>query len=199
VREIVQGYNAAAATERKDRAIPLLGIGELIAGVPCAPLTPRRLEWMRAYDSPFICGGEVTPAAMLQFLWFVSPNFSTDKKSKDAFIATNLTLNAEELRDGIESYLDRAFLDARDGKPGKSYVSQWVGFYRGLSSAYGDEWTFEKVGDTPLALIFQLLKENDRYQGETVTNRRSDAVTQRWLDEINQPKPERKMRHGRKK
>lgn len=199
MREIVKGYNAAAEEERKLRAVPLVGIGELIAGIPCAELTPRRLEWLRLFGNPFICGGAVSDSSVMQFLWLVSPQFKPGKEAFNNFLRERIAENVSELREGIELYLDRCYADVEKGKPSKSYTSQWVCYYRALTLAYGAEWTFERVGDTPLKLIFQLLRENDRYQGKTVINPMSDALIQKYLDEINKPKEKKGVNHGRKK
>jgi hypothetical protein len=54
----------------------MLGLPELIAGVQVEPLTPRRLEWLRAMGNPFVCGGDCPIAAIPDFLWYVTKDFA---------------------------------------------------------------------------------------------------------------------------
>lgn len=198
-KSCISGFDSAIASERKDRATCLLGLtGELIAGIPCAPLTPRRLEWLRAFNNPFICGGQSSVATMLQFLWFVSVEFCTDSAKRDEFLESNADIaGAERLletADGISAYLDRAFLDAPHGKPGKPYYAPTVGLYHSLNSSYPHgEWTLAKVLDTPLAVIYQLIKVDDISNNRMVINRRSDEVAVKWaesLETITIPQPD---------
>lgn len=179
-------FESAIASERKDRATCLLGLSELIAGVPCVPLTPRRLEWLRAFNNPFICGGQSSRAEILRFLWFVSPEFSdSGTEKRDAFIESQLELDVLEAVEGIGEYLDRAFLDAPHGKPGKPYYAPTVGLYHALNASYPHgEWTLAQVLDTPLAVIYQLIKVDDIVKGCAVINRRSDEVAVKWAEQL---------------
>ncbi len=188
----IEGYEEAIASERKDRAVALLGLGELIAGIHVEPLTPKRLEWLRAFSNPFICGGEISPFHLHKFMWIVSsefvPEFNAEKPKETAFIGYAGTLDATELREGIEEYLDRAFLDAPQGKAGTPYYAPTISYYHTLVIAYpGGGWTLERVADTPLPVIFQLIKADDRYNGRIVYNGRSDKVAGDWLDRQNTP------------
>lgn len=180
----IPGYNDAIAEERRDRAIAFLGIRETIAGVEVEQLTPRRLEWLRATDNSYVCGGEVTKATILQFLWFVSPHFTTDKKARDTFIANHTKLNCEAASRAIDAYLDRAFLDAPRGKASTPYVS----IAADLAHAMSDKpfhWPVETTLTTALPIIYQLLKSKDRAAGLVVINRKSDKVAGDWLDGLN--------------
>lgn len=183
----IQGFAEAIASERKDRATCLLGLPELIAGIQCAPLTPRRLEWLRAFNNPFVCGGASSVSSLLQFLWFVSLEFSFDAgpEKRDAFIESKLGLDVGEAVEGIGEYLDRAFLDAPHGKPGKPYYAPAVGLYHSMNTSYPHgEWTLERTLDTPLAVIYQLIKVDDISKGCAVLNRRSDAVAVKWAEQL---------------
>ena len=179
----IPGFDAAIAGERRDRSKALLGLPELIAGVVCMPLTLRRFEWLRAYNSPFVCGGKITDGAILQFLWFISPLFPFDaiQEGRDAFIETNATLDVVETMEGIDAFLDAAFLDAPEGATSKPYYSPTAGLYHSLNESYPNgEWTLERVLDTPLNVIYQLIKAADKSRGCLVTNRRSDALAGKW-------------------
>lgn len=180
-------HDEALASERKDRAVALLGLPELIAGIQVSPLTPRRLEWLRAFNNPFVCGGATGSAAVLQFLWFVHPEFTfnASQERRDEFTAGNLSLNIADAYEGIDVYLDRAFLDAPTGTQAVSYYAPTIGLYYTLNEYFpSGGWTLKKVLDTPLTIIYQLIKAGDKARGATVINRRSFAVQAKWLDEV---------------
>lgn len=177
----------ALASERKDRAVAMLGLPELIAGITCEPLTPLRLEWLRAFGNPFLCGGTVSNEAMLQFLWFVSPRFTftTERAQRLEFIKDLAELNMIDAREGIDAYIDRAFLDAPTGKESISYYSNTAGLYHSLNVSFPTgEWTLEKVGKTPLRVIYQLIKAADRERGCSLINRRSFVANADWYSKM---------------
>lgn len=180
----IPGYNDAIAEERRDRAIAFLGIRETIAGVEVEQLTPRRLEWLRATDNAYVCGGEVGKATILQFLWFVSPEFTTEQTKRDDFIASHSKLNFKLADKAIDAYLERTFLDAPRGKVTTPYVS----IAADLAHAMSDvpfHWPVETTLTTALPIIYQLLKSKDRAAGLVVINRKSDKVAGDWLDGLN--------------
>lgn len=182
-REQIPGFAAAQDSERVDRAISFLGLPELIAGRECAPLTPLRVEWMRAYGNPYFVGGFLTLAAKLQFLWFVSPSFKPGREEMETFLELHKAIDVDALTAGIESYLDRAYLDAPQGSDSLPYAEPAAS----LIYVLGQEpfnWSMEKVLTTPLAISFQLLKVREKSMGGSVVNRRSDGVSGDWLKQM---------------
>lgn len=178
----IPGYDEALASERRDRALAFLGQKERIAGIECNMLTPRLMEWLRALENPYIIGGEVKPAMMLQFLWIVSTEFQ--RGDKDEFIARVAVMDGNLIAEGIEAYIDRMFLDSPDGKPSKPLFS----YAAGLAHEMAREpyrWDVERTLETPLPIIFQLIKAKDKYEGGVVVNKKSDRIIGDWLDEIN--------------
>jgi hypothetical protein len=183
----IAGFDEAIASERRDRSIAFTGLPELINGIVCMPLTPRRLEWLRATDSPFVCGGKISSASVIQFLWLVSPAFPFDaiQAGRDEFIGKHAEIDDAETLEGIDRYLDAAFLDAPSGKASKPYYSPSAGLYHSLNESYpSGEWTMDKVLDTPLRVIYQLIKAADRANGAIVVNRRSDEVAAKWASSL---------------
>lgn len=179
-------HEDALDSERKDRAVAMLGLPELIAGVQVEPLTPRRLEWLRAMGNPFVCGGDCPIAAIPDFLWYVTKDFAFgDDERRKAFLAAILDLDVDEARDGIDEYLDRAFLDAGPGREGVSFYGSTAGMYCSLNTAYpGAGWTVERVLDTPLRILYQLIKAADDARGCSMQNRRSSPLISKFLCEI---------------
>jgi hypothetical protein len=164
----------------------MLGLPELIAGVEVEPLTPRRLEWLRAMGNPFICGGDCPIAAIPDFLWYITKDFKFgDDGKRKAFLAAIIALDVDEARKGIDEYIDRAFLDAPEGRVGVSYYSPTAGLYHSLNTSYPNAgWTLERVLDTPLRVIYQLIKVADEARGCTIQNRRSFEVQGKFLAEV---------------
>lgn len=181
----IPGYDEALASERKDRAFVFIGLKEKICGLDCEYLTPRRLEWLRAFDNPFAVGGDSVPnTAILQFLWVVNPNFTTDKEKRNQFIEGCAGLKIADAPKEIDEYLDRAFLDAPTGKPAVPYVSVAASLVYSMSRD-PFHWTMERTLDTPIQIIYQLLKADDYHNGRTVHNARSSKIEADWQRGLN--------------
>lgn len=182
----LDAHAEALASERKDRAVAMLGLPELIAGVQVEPLTPRRLEWLRAMGNPFVCGGDCPIGAIPDFLWYVTKDFEFGNEEKrKAFLAAILNLDVDEAREGIDEYLDRAFLDAGPGREGVSFYGSTAALYCALNTAYpGAGWHLDRVLDTPLRVLYQLIKAADDARGCSMQNRRSAPLISKFLSEI---------------
>jgi hypothetical protein len=179
----------ALDSERKDRAVAMLGLPELIAGVQVEPLTPRRLEWLRAMGNPFVCGGGLSDFQIYKFMWHVSPKFvvetDAEKPIESSFLEAMVSLDIPDALEGIDEYLDRAFLDAGPGREGVSFYGSTAGLYCSLNTAYpGAGWHLERVLDTPLRILYQLIKAADDARGCTMQNRRSSPLISKFLSEI---------------
>lgn len=182
-RKQIPGYAEAENSERRDRSIAFIGLPERICGIACRPLTPFLLEYLRANGNPFICGGTISEAAILQFIWFVSADFKPEKENQDAFLASVEDLDLSNAPQEIEDYLERAFLDSSNGGPdSKQYYA--LAAYLVFSMAKEPyRWPMEKTMETSLAVLFQLIKCKERAEGVTVVNIRSDKVASDWLSE----------------
>lgn len=169
-------YDAALASELEDRAFVFLGLQETICGVLCDPLTPRKVEWLRLAKSPFIIGGQVGPVEIAQFLWIVSKAFVPNKEKRNDFLQSALAVEIQKAREEIEEYLERAYLDAMGGNStARPCVSPCASYALALAGEpFRMGW--QQVLDTPIAVIFQLLKAKDMREGRAVINKRSDKV-----------------------
>lgn len=168
-------YEAALNSELEDRAFVFLGLQETICGVLCAPLTPRKVEWLRLAKSPFIIGGKVGPIEIAQFLWIVSASFVPSKAKRDEFIPSILSLDVTKARAEIEEYLERAYLNSIGNGKQRPCISPCASYAFALAGEpYRMPW--REVLDTPLGVIFQLLGAVDMSQGRAMINKRSDRV-----------------------
>ena len=105
----------------------MLCLPELIAGVQVEPLTPRRLEWLRAMGNPFVCGGDCPIAAIPDFLWYVTKDFAFgDDERRKAFLAAladpELLAEAQKMRieitptsgEDVEKLIARLYATPKD-------------------------------------------------------------------------------------
>ena len=145
------------------------------------------MEWLATFGSPFVCGGEISTASILQFLWIVSDAFQPmDDAARDTFIECLLTtIDFNEALDGINQYIERTFLDAGEGTPSIPFYSQSAALIFEMSEK-PYRWSIEKVMKTPLRILYQLIKAKDRNNGIVVVNSRSHAVRGKWLKELNE-------------
>lgn len=180
----IPGYAEAIASERADRALVFCGLPEKISGVAVAPLTPRRVEWLRLVNNPLLIGGrKIEDADVIQFLWLVSGDFKQGAENRKAFEdAIPDGFDIDDAEDAIETYLDRAFLDSPQPGLRKSrpYYEPAADLITAMAlPPFG--WEENKTLDSPLSLIYQLIKCRDRMEGQVVVNRRSDRVIGDWL------------------
>lgn len=181
----IPGYADAIESERIDRASAIVGLPETICGLPVEQLTPFLVEFLIVKRSPFISGGAITPGAILQFLWIVSPRFHSRSSTGAAeFVETHgLNLDYDQAAQEISEYLERTFLDAPQGKEEKPLYSAAAGMAVQLM-AKPFFWRQYKALHTPLRVSYQLLKANAKALGATVVNTRSDKVIGDWLDTL---------------
>lgn len=194
-------YEAALASELKDRARVFLEIPETICGIECVPLTPRRVEWLRVYESPFIVGGMVDSYEIQRFIWIVSKDFKPSKTGRNIFLPKVLDLDFEKARKEIDEYLERAYLNAMSAGNQRPCISPCASYAFALAGEpYRMPW--REVLDTPLGVIFQLIGALEMSQGKPMINKRSDAVNVRYAEALNaaqkaeaeKPKRKRKER-----
>lgn len=198
-RNTIPNFAEAEDSERVDRSIAFLRLDELIAGLKCAPLNLTRLEYLRAYSNPYVIGGDAGLNHLLQFLWFVSPDFKAGREAMEQFIYANRGLNVKEAQQGIDDYLDRAFLDApHGGRANVSYYSPSAALvFEMAQEPY--RWTIEQTMREPLPIIYQLIKCRDKNNGAVVVNRRSDGAAGDWLDALNKAEEEKREKQSKTK
>ena len=162
---------AAAAEEELRRDLAFCDLELDIAGEPVRQLTPRHMMLLFQARSPFFCGGRRQPEHVAQFLWAVSPQFSPDVRTRDAFLERIAeTVPFQPARDGIEEYLDQALMDSPPTSSRRSRHAAICSFLAVLvhriASAY--HWDEGAILEKPIARLYQYLRLLDRDAGETV-------------------------------
>lgn len=151
---------AAQAREEELRDVAMLGFPMEIAGVPVRQLSLRHLILLFLARSPFVCGGDATPEAILHFLWIVSPRFSYEAARRTEFILEVRELvKCDPAAEAIEEYLEAALIDRPAGSGGAKsapIVSFAAAIVHEVAAAYG--WTKDVILDEPLAGIYQALR-----------------------------------------
>ena len=119
------------------------------------------------------------------FLWFVSPEYCTDRKSRDKFIKRNVArLKYRESVAEIDEFLVRTFQDSpgSKGDSGPQYVAPVVYLVDLFGSQYG--WTARETMDTPLAFLFQCINAiKMRRNPQAIMFNPSDSIKSRHLRE----------------
>lgn len=189
----VPGYAEAARREDDLRAVPFLGLDERIAGLPAAPLTLRRVQWLTFCRSPFLLkldadallAKPAIAADILLFLWIVSPKFQAgNERARDRFFKSNravMKLDARQVIQDALDYVEEAFLDGGEnqGEETRSYFSTAaaiVGFFHRHYGLQIDVWENSwarnlvrkltgqpNVLDIPLRIAFQLIRVHQKH------------------------------------
>jgi len=185
----IPGYREAVERENAARETAFLDVPVDIAGVDCVQLTPARLILLHGIESPFICGGMVSPAAVAAFLWIVSVDFKPgDTAARDAFVKRIRKTDAKAAIDGIRKYLDDALMDAptnEDGAHGAPVVSFTASVVHALAKLY--HWSERDILNIPLARIWQYLRLARRdADPKAIFVNPSGRIIGDWLAEQNQ-------------
>ena len=159
-------YQQAVRQERIVWDTAFLPVTEDICGIEVLPMTPIHHMSLRVANSPFVCGGEIGPAAVLNFLWCISPKYNTSRLWRVLFFRS-LRLRWNRTREtlddiilGIYGYMDEVWQDCPpkplNGKGSvKDHYSLAVEYCHKLCPKYG---TVNDVLNMPYKQIFQLLK-----------------------------------------
>jgi hypothetical protein len=163
-----------------------LSVPENINGVTVKQLTLRHLNVLFKIQSPFIYGGKAKMEDVGLFLWIVSPHYHHEPQFvvlpfwkrirrclaarllrqpwriptiRQLFLA-ELVLHPrfERFYRAIPRYLDRVFRDSPPSiKNAKTIETcRAAGIIHQIAKSYG--WSEEKIMDTPLYALFQLMK-----------------------------------------
>lgn len=206
MRVKIPGLSEAYERERRLREEVYLGLPHFVCGIPLRQITPRIFALLLHIRTPFIGGGEVTDAAIGQFLWACHRDFTPPRKrwlrnpnaARDKFMASLAEKDFDDLEDGIDAFLDATFLDSPQGgrNDDTPYVCgvAWMEYRMALDPF---RWDSERTLDTPLRRIYQLVRCHDSAHGVPLFNRFSDDVKQDWMKDFNALNALKAMQEGR--
>lgn len=160
----------AAREERAIRSGAWLDLPRFILTVEVKPFSLRHYSLLSASGNGFVTGGDITPADIVQFLWFVSAGFTpVNEKAKAEFIKAASKLPLGKTITGIWDYLSESEFDApkagpsvrpqKNNRPIEPYM-----IHR-FASEYG--WTVDEIMDRPLAQLWQLTQLQDMANGKS--------------------------------
>lgn len=170
----------AKRIEEKLRERAFLPVGEEINGVDVKQFTLRKLTILFQFRSPFLYGGIREIEDVGQFLWIVSPHYSTEAQEiplpwwrrrwarwrghriptvREAYMAqVVMHPNWHLFYRAIDRYIERAFMDTPPSSSGGKSIGACYAAAMIHRIACTYHWEMDKILDTPVAALFQLLK-----------------------------------------
>lgn len=192
-------HAAAIAEEEERRAEDFLDVTRTVCGLELRPLTPRDLLHLDYVENPFVAGGEITAAAVAQFLWQMHaappprPRFCFLSREKLFFRHCAALLFVDSV-DDIQHYIDRTFADFPKARCGGAPAGQPVAtsFLAPLIvklAAGIPSLTPQAVMDTPMPQLFQFQMVIDAKdaikEGRPIRDRsQSNRLYAECLDEV---------------
>lgn len=153
-------YRAAVERETATREAVFLGLPEQVGGYLLRPFTPLDYTTLHLIGSPFITGGQATPADVWQFLWHQSVRFHPKSRVLRTWHRWTLYWHPDyqSLLVGCRHYVAEALseLPGGSGKQSKSYYSFLASVIDCLASEYG--WTRDVIMRLPFKELCQYLK-----------------------------------------
>jgi hypothetical protein len=180
----VPGYAEAVNVEQANRDVAFLATTPPICGVPIVHLSLRHWVQLIGCRNRFIRGERPEPSDVAMFLWFLSPDYSTDAAARAKFVAERVRpLEFIDVTREIYVYLNRVFQDipqGNGGSDGKSYTAPVASMVDLLAHEYG--WDDERILSLPLARLFQYLRRIEkRNDPKALQFNRSERLISEWL------------------
>lgn len=182
--EEIPGYAEEVNKEQANREQAFLAVTAPICGVPIQHMSVRHWMQLIGCKNRFIRGERPEPSDVAMFLWFLSPDYSTDADARTKFIAERVRpLEFMDVTREIYAYLNRVFQDIPQGdgsSQGKNYTAAVASIVDILASEYG--WTDEHILTLPLARVFQYLRRIEkRRDPKAMQFNRSERLISDWL------------------
>ena len=182
----IPGYAEACRREQDNRNLAATLSTVPLCGLAAAQLTPKHLTLLALCGNSFVQGRVPQPEDVAMFLWFVSPEYCTDRRKRDKFIERGVArLKYRESVAEISEFLDRTFQDAPatgGGEDRPQYIAPVVFLVDVFASQYG--WAPETIMETPLAFLFQCLNAiKMRLNPRAIMFNPSDSIKSKHLRE----------------
>lgn len=209
----IPGYREAIQSEVLIRDASFLPVTETLCGFEVRPMLFEDYLALRLVRSPFLVGGEPTPADIRSFMWRLSPDYHpTAHKARRKLMrrlmdvlpppepilpfrwcarrwarrAVSAFGKQGELLIAIRAYVEDAFQDWPSSKSeGETvpYYSDGVAIVATLAREYG--WSEDAIMRLKMKKLLQYLKEIRHHAGAKVLFNKSDLVKSRWLESQN--------------
>jgi hypothetical protein len=179
----IPGYDEAVTTERKARNVIYLGQKVTICGQRVNNITPYTLAILTEAENPFLFGGEQSHIYAAQFIAALQ-----DKKDRNMPLTLQalLAMELEDIAEEISHFVDATFMDApRGGNSEDAPIASGIAWLEYRMAREPFRWDCEKTLHTSLRRIYQLLRCDEKYQGETVVNLLSSEKEREWLVRVN--------------
>lgn len=158
-----EAYLAAIAKERDNRDFAFFDLPHTICGVDVVQMTLRQLMVRFAINCPFVNGRTPEAEDVAAFLWHLSPRFKfpTSAADRSKFIQEiALTVPYDRAVREIAEYIDITFMDApAESGSGSKVPTASIAAVLIDIFATNYSWSRAEILDTPLAQLYQLLRE----------------------------------------
>lgn len=182
---MIPGYDEAVAKEQRLRELAYLGVPWDACGIKVKQITPHLLTMLSASGNPFVCGGVPLGVHVTQFLWLLSPDYSTSAWAMWRFRRKVRKLDLVSLATSIQEFVQVTFMDQPNGRLSVPYACSSAWIEHRMWKDYGWKWEYTK--GQPLRRIYGLLRCKAQDAGVVLINSLSDKKRQDYLDSINDP------------
>jgi hypothetical protein len=197
----IPGFKEAVEAELAVRSSVLLGIGADVCGVEVRPFTVLDLIHLQAIKSPFVAGGFISRMDCLRFLVLQSVDYRKPgpgwwerfklRRRNGAVMRKLRRTSTEEMIQGINGYIDDAFMDSPAGSADSSgsapVASSAAVMVDAIASEYS--WPISEILGLEVAFVFQLFRLRHIARGGSraaLINRKSSKVVGEYLRKLNQ-------------
>lgn len=164
----IPGLLEAINRENDNRDAAFLDLTTNICGVEIRQMTPRDLLILDGIGNPLVEGKLPSPAQLADFLWKLSPRFSTRAPLRRFLFGRSIRrISYIEAVRACGRYIDATFQDspASSGASSTPYAGWCAHLVHTIAINYN--WDDDKVLNTPLKRIFQYLKCIRRHHDPT--------------------------------
>lgn len=155
----IPGYREAVKRENDSRDAAFLDLTTNICGVEIRQMTPRDLLILDGIGNPLMEGKAPSPEQLAEFLWILSPRFSTRAPLRRFLFGRSIRrINYMEAVRACGRYIEATFQDspASSGMKSAPYAGWCAHLITKLSNnPVADE---QKILNTPLKRLFQYQK-----------------------------------------
>lgn len=187
-RSGIPGLDEALAQESRERNLAYLSEGFSICGVSVPQITPITLCKLIESRSPFIYGTEPTREHCGQFVYLVrnlAPQSDFEKKQAIAKIHADFGKHSlAEIVTEIFEFVDITLRDQGGSSKGSTPIASNLAWWEYRFSGKPWQWKRNETLNTPLRILFQQLRCQEKEHGEAVVNNLSHKVKGDFLKEM---------------